>query len=221
MKRFLSFAMLLCFFAARIAAGEDVKIPITADNSICCDPTELENNMGAAPRIKMKGNENILVLNFDPTPLKGKLVTKATLHIKATEKNVMVRKVGFSTIAVPWHEGKSEHDIKGAAGDSCMKSSDMGSGKLWAAPGSSFLDVRWGRGGTMDATMAVEPVIEMACFESSAEPSSGWTGGRSCFAWAIYRAMVSRCTPSSREIRLCDQPCPIRVRIISLCAMLS
>src|SRR5208283_542703 len=111
--------------------------------------SEQEDNMGQASRIKMKGIENILVFNFDSTPLKNKLVTQAALHLKATEKNVMVRKVGFSTLATPWNEGQAPREAQAGAGDSCFKSPAYNTGILWAGPDSCFLDALWGRGGTL------------------------------------------------------------------------
>src|ERR1044071_4675469 len=98
------FATLLALTILYSNASE-TQLPITADNSICAFSSETKSNLGASPRIKLKGIQNFILLNFDPAPLKGMLVKKAVLHIKATEKNVMVRKVGFSTVAVPWSEG--------------------------------------------------------------------------------------------------------------------
>ncbi|MFH0938838.1 MAG: hypothetical protein V1899_06120 [Planctomycetota bacterium] len=145
--------LVFCVLGAHLPAAEEIRLPITADNSICCyaskKDTEQGNNMGRSPRIKMKGIENIMIFNFDTTPLKDRVVTKAVLHIKAAEKNVMVRKVGFSTIATPWNEGKSPRDTKGTKGDSCYKTPDLESVKLWGGPDSCFLDTIWSRGGTL------------------------------------------------------------------------
>jgi hypothetical protein len=142
-------------------AGE-TQLPITADNSICAHSSEQKSNLGASPRIKLKGIQNFILLNFDTAPLKNMLVKRAVLHIKATEKNVMVRKVGFSTVAVPWNEGVSSSDEKPCAnGDSCFDSPDFGSDKKWGGPGSNFLNAYGGRSGTIWMESFVKPNDEM------------------------------------------------------------
>ena len=142
-------APLILVLAAASLRAEEVHLAITADNSICAHEQELTNNMGESPRIKMKGIENLLLLNFDAKPLAGKMVMKAVLRIKATDKNVMVRKVGFSTVGAPWTEGKQQNDKKGENGDACFMTPELGSDKHWAGPKSNFLDVIWGHGGTI------------------------------------------------------------------------
>ncbi len=140
------------------ARAEVLTLPITQDTSISCSDGELDFNQGKCPRIKMKGIENLLLLGIDPASLKNKVITKAILHIQGTDKNMMVRKVGFSTVAyIGWPEGNSEHDNKGTAGDSCFLTPELGSGKTWAGPGSNFLDVVWGHGGTFWTESFVQP----------------------------------------------------------------
>lgn len=138
--------------AAAAGAGpgrpEQLRLPVTADTSICMVPAEQDFNLGKTDRIKMKGNENVLLLAFDPTPLKGKRVVKARLRIRGVKHAMSVRRVGFSTVAAPWSEGNSTHYGRGAPGDSCFLSPELGRDRPWAGPGSDFLDVLWGRGGT-------------------------------------------------------------------------
>jgi hypothetical protein len=144
--------------ACVFASESETQLPITADNSICAFSSETKANLGASPRIKLKGIQNFILLNFDTAPLKGMVVKKAVLHIKATEKNVMVRKVGFSTVAVPWSEGKGTSDEKpGAPGDSCFETPETGSDKKWGGPGSNFLNAYGGRSGTIWMESFVKP----------------------------------------------------------------
>ncbi len=141
---------LVVFACIKYACAGEVKVPITADNSICAYSSETKSNLGTSPRIKMKGIQNFLIFDFDTLPLKNMIVKRAVLHIKGTEKNIMVRKVGFSTIAVAWNEGTSSSDAKpGAKGDSCFESPDFGSDKKWGGPSSNFLNAYGGRSGTI------------------------------------------------------------------------
>jgi hypothetical protein len=148
------FCRLVALLYFSFSHAEEIKVPIIADNSICChqggkkkDDSETDFNQGASQRIKMKGIENILVLKFDPLLLRDKKITQAWLYLKPAESNHMVRKVGFSTIATDWNEGVSNNE-KGRKGDSCYLSPALGAGGAWAGPNSCFLDVIWGRGGT-------------------------------------------------------------------------
>ncbi len=104
----------------------------------------------------MKGIENIVILNFDAEKLRGQVVTRATLHIKGTDRNMMVRKVGVSTIATEWSEGRQTSQAKAAGGDSDFLSPD-GTGRLWGGPGSNFLAAVWGRGGTFWSQTYTKP----------------------------------------------------------------
>ena len=139
MRRIAFVSMALCLGATLARAGE-IQVPITADNSICAYSTESKSNMGASPRLKLKGIEDFMLFNFDAAPLKNMLVKRAVLHIKATDKAVMVREVGFSTVAVPWKEGVSASDSTPCVnGDSCFESPEFGSDKKWGGPGSKAL----------------------------------------------------------------------------------
>ncbi|MBI3828676.1 MAG: hypothetical protein HY291_04120 [Planctomycetes bacterium] len=142
-------ALCLLLVGGAAWSAEEIHLPVTSDNSICCHESETKNNMGKSSRIKMKGIENLLLFNFDAKPLAGKKVSKAVLRIKACDKNVMVRKVGFSTVATPWNEGSVAGDKQAENGDSCFQGPEFGSDKTWAGPKSNFLDVIWGRGGTL------------------------------------------------------------------------
>ncbi len=134
---------------------DEVILPVIADNSICCyqndakGENERQFNQGRSLLIKMKGVENLLVLAVDPAAIKNKLITKAVLRIRGTESNMMVRRVGFSTMATVWPEGNSAVDGPGQPGDSCFRTPELGSGKTWAGPGSDILDTVWGYGGTL------------------------------------------------------------------------
>jgi hypothetical protein len=140
--------------------AEDLTLPVTADNSICMHPGEVQDNCGQSSRVKLKGTENVILLNFDAAALKGKAVTKAVLRIKGAAKNLMVRKVGFSTVATEWNEGKQGNEAKAAPGESCFLAPAFEQRK-WAGADSSFLDAVWGRGGTIWSQTYVQPDGEM------------------------------------------------------------
>jgi len=131
-----------------IAVCQEVRVPITADTSIAADSAETYENNGGALTIKMKGIENFIVLNFDPASLQGKEVISATAHLRGVDDKLMVRKVGVSTLATSWSEGTSSY-VRAKSGESCFVSPSLADGSWWAGPESCFLDVLWGRGGTI------------------------------------------------------------------------
>ena len=127
--------------------AEEARLAVTADTSISCHESEVDLNAGGAPRIKLKGTENLILLDFDSGPLKGKAVVSANLHIRGTGDGMMVRKVGVSTVAVPWAEGAQDYG-KAGPGEACFL--DPGTGaKGWTGPGLDFTYAVFGRAGTI------------------------------------------------------------------------
>jgi hypothetical protein len=131
------------------SSPQEVRLPVTADNTIWMVSGEREYNTGRSARLRLKGIENVILLDFDPAPLRDKVVTRARLRLRGTQPGLSLRRIGFSTVASPWPEGVSEHTARGAEGDSCFLTPELGRNKTWAGPGSNFLDVLWGRGGTI------------------------------------------------------------------------
>ncbi|HYE06181.1 MAG TPA: hypothetical protein VEL07_11770 [Planctomycetota bacterium] len=136
---------LVLLLAAAVAASE-LTLPITADTSLMMHPEELRQNAGQSSRIKLKGIENVILLAFDPAPVAGKVVERASLRIRGTAAKMMVCRVGLSTVATPWTEGRGDY-ADAVDGDSCFF--EPAPGATWGGPGSSFLDAVWGRGGTI------------------------------------------------------------------------
>ncbi len=151
-------SLLLALLAAAVAAA-DVRLPVTSDTSIAADPRETRLNYGGDRRIKLKGIENFILVGFDATPLAGKLVERATLHLRGSDARLMVRKVGLSTVATAWHEGGSADDAEGKPGESCFLSPALDKAS-WAGPGSFFLDAVMGRGGTIHGQTLVAPAAD-------------------------------------------------------------
>ncbi len=130
-------------------SGQEARLPVTADTSIWCVAGEREYNTGKSAHLRMKGIENVVLLDFDPAPLRGRRVVRARLRLKGTRPAMSLHKIGVSTVASPWPEGNSDRTARGSEGDSCFLTPEIGRRKAWAGPGSDFLDVIWGRGGTI------------------------------------------------------------------------
>ncbi len=136
----------LAGLAAGVRGAETLKLKILSDTSISCHPQEQGLNAGGATALKMKGLENVILLEVDAAPLKGKVVEKAVLFLHGEADRMMVRKVGVSTVAVPWRAGAGRYSPAGAD-EACFNW--PGTGGAWAGPGLGFLDILWGRAGTI------------------------------------------------------------------------
>src|ERR1043165_1749687 len=84
-------SVLLCGGIITLGAAE-LTLPITADTSISVFETERELAAGTAPRLKLKGLENLILLMPDVAALKGQMVERAELRLKGTDDRLMVRK---------------------------------------------------------------------------------------------------------------------------------
>lgn len=61
------------------AAEETLTLPVIRDAWISAYPTETEGNNGGAARLKLKGIQEMTLLDLDPAPLAGRRVVAATL----------------------------------------------------------------------------------------------------------------------------------------------
>src|SRR5678809_771399 len=134
--------------AESVPAKERIVIPVTADTSISCHPEERRLNAGGQPRLKLKGNENVILLGLDAAPLAGRRVLGALLHLKPAGPDHMLRWIGLSTVAAEWQEGGGGGETQARDGESCFLFPGTGHGRRWAGDDSDLLDVIFGRGGT-------------------------------------------------------------------------
>lgn len=142
------FIALLAGLASPITAtAAELTLPVTADTSICAYEGERDQNAGGAPRLKLKGIENLILLLPDVSQLTGQVVEKAELRLKECDTKLMVARIGVSTVATAWSEGAGSYAAAGA-GESNFFEAAKGKSP-WAGPGSVFLDAVFARGGTM------------------------------------------------------------------------
>ncbi|MCA9036373.1 MAG: hypothetical protein KDA91_14660 [Planctomycetaceae bacterium] len=73
---------------------------------------EWTRNEGSNGRIRIKGNQHIVAMNFDVSPIRGKLINHATLVCHQSAESISG--VTISTIAAPWDERTSNGLTSGA-----------------------------------------------------------------------------------------------------------
>lgn len=136
MRSFFTICCLCAILAGHSPAAEPIKLSVIKDNSIVLVDGEWSENAGQKARIRIKANQHIVAMAFDMTPVKGKLVKKATLVCVQSEQQISG--VTISTIATPWEENRSNGLTAGVAGI-----------EDWGYPGARFPAVMGGNGHTL------------------------------------------------------------------------
>ena len=129
-------------------AGKSVKIPVTSDTSLSSVGKETLGSNGGNCVLKLKGQQEVALLSFNADILRGKIVTGALLHIRsASPRQAPLTRLGVSTVATPWKEGTSTsyRPQHGAASFAQAAYLDCN----WAYPGSTLMDVVFGKGNTL------------------------------------------------------------------------
>lgn len=123
-----------------------VRLETTRDTWVSAFPGEEDANLGGSGRLKLKGIQEMSIVDFDTTPLRGRVVTGVTLHLFPLV-NERPRRVTVSTLATPWVEGTSGGYSKqpGAASFRWAKQGVL----PWAGRGSDLTGAVNGEGGTI------------------------------------------------------------------------
>ncbi len=93
-------------------------------------------------------------MDIDPAPLKGRVITGATLHLHCSSKDIQKR-LAVSSLASEWVEGTGTGYAK-QPGSSCFEEAELGK-RPWAYPGSDLTAVMMGEGNTLWATWDATP----------------------------------------------------------------
>lgn len=115
---------------------------------------EANGNLGGAPQLKLKSIQEMSLVDIDPTPLKGRIITGATLHLRKRGDEVLHR-VTVSSFNSEWVEGTSA-SYEPQVGSSCFNRKRYPD-ELWAYPGSDLTAVTLGQGGTIWGTAEASP----------------------------------------------------------------
>jgi len=131
-----TFFAVISTIVADSAHAETLRLPVVKDNSIVMVDGEWSQNAGHQGRIRIKGNQHIVAMDFDVSAIAGKIVRKATLVCEQGDQTISA--VSISTIATPWDEEKSN-------GLRC----GIDSIPDWGYPGARFPAVCGGNGNTL------------------------------------------------------------------------
>lgn len=132
--------------------GQPFKVVVNKDTWISMMPGEQNGSNGGATQLKLKGEQEVSIVDVNPALLKGKIITGALLHVKLSSKDAPLMRVSVSTVASPWVEGNSTN-YKPQEGTSCWNyaqhSQDPKKAVPWTFAGSFFVDASFGLGHTI------------------------------------------------------------------------
>lgn len=101
----LGLTVAVTFFGLTATAATPIRVEVSRDVWISAFPPEREGNNGSSPKLKLKGVQEFFLIDFDPKPLRGKRVTRAQLHLRASGEEMLGRTT-VSTVSEEWEEGK-------------------------------------------------------------------------------------------------------------------
>ncbi len=134
-----------------------LRLPVVRDTWFSAVDHEADCNLGGAARLKLKSIQEMSLVDLDPTPLVGRVVRRAALHVRVSGEEVLKR-VTVGTFASPWVEGTAE-SYQPQVGSSTFRR-QRHPDVPWAEPGSDLTAVVLGRGGSLWASADASPPDE-------------------------------------------------------------
>ena len=131
-------AALLLLLPQAAPSSEPLRLPCIADTMLSMTGSEEQLNHGGRSNLRLKGIEDLTLMDFDVAPLKGRIVEEARLFVFPTGAHKL-RNIGISTIGVPWKEGTNSG--KPAQPGECSFMEAAAGERPWAHPGSDFFAV--------------------------------------------------------------------------------
>ena len=144
---FIIFIIINIVFTSN-AHSKNVRFSVSRDVWISAYPGEENYNMGASSKLKLKGIQDMAVLDFDLSELQGKKIDSARLYLRNSGNKNRLRKIGISTVASPWVEGKSRGYFVDFIGHGATFRYSSYKRERWAGETSDLTDVTMGRGNT-------------------------------------------------------------------------
>ncbi|HEX5446881.1 MAG TPA: SGNH/GDSL hydrolase family protein, partial [Pirellulales bacterium] len=131
---------------AKPAGKGELRLPVTRDTWLSNVGREADGSNGGSGQLKVKSIQEMSLIDFDPRPLAGRVVRRATLHVHPSGGERLQR-MTVSTLAAPWVEGTASN-YQPQAGSSThhhRQHPDV----PWSYVGSDLCDVMLSRGGTI------------------------------------------------------------------------
>ena len=154
--------------SAKTAGGETVRLNITRDTWLSEVGKEGDGNNGGSDKLKVKSIQEMSLVDFNPAPLRGRLVRSATLHVRLRGEETLHR-MTIGTFSSEWVEGTAAN-YEPQKGSSCFNWREYPD-VPWAYRGSDLCEVILGRGGSRWRTTDASPPGEDSWQTIAVDPS--------------------------------------------------
>ncbi len=135
----------LAAWATEARSAQSVRLPVSRDTWVSTVGREADGNNGGSSRLKTKSIQEFTLLDFDPRPLRGKVIDGATLHLMPAGRDIQKR-VSISSLAAEWMEGRAiRYAVQRGTASFNWAQQDQAP---WAWPGSDITAVMMGAGHT-------------------------------------------------------------------------
>ncbi len=123
-----------------------MRVAVTRDTWFSNVGNEADANLGGASKLKLKGHQEMSLIDIDPAPLKGRVIQGATLHVRLAGDRRLHR-VTVSSFGAEWVEGTSARYAPqdGSSTHNHRRHPDV----PWTVPGSDLTSIILGQGGTL------------------------------------------------------------------------
>ncbi len=132
------------------SAGPAVTLKVTRDTVVSAyhsgNDNETLDNLGGSPALKVKGIQELSLLDVDPAALRGHTLQAVQLHIRPRGRDILQR-VTVSSLASDWVEGTSSR-YQPQKGSACFAFARLDE-EPWAWLGSDLTAVFGGEGHTL------------------------------------------------------------------------
>ncbi len=136
-----------------------LKLSAVADVWVCASPGHRNASMSRTQQLRLKGTEDMILLDFGGAELEGNIVTAGALYLHSVSP-LPKERVAFcrvSTVATEWIEGRNSAIYQPDSVGGGASFSEAGSrGRPWAGPNSTLLDAVEGRSNTLHCRSEAE-----------------------------------------------------------------
>lgn len=139
----LAVVAFVSFESDSLSAQDVRKIPVNRDTWLSSVQQERLGSNGGAARLKLKSYQEMSIVDFDASSLKGRVIEKAYLHLNVVDKKRLLR-LTTSSISAEWFEGNATGygQEEGASTFQFRQLPDV----PWSYPNSDFTSVILGSG---------------------------------------------------------------------------
>ncbi len=191
------------FSAPAAVSAEQEKFVCSRDVWVSTVGEEADHSMGKTPTLKLKTIQEMAILDFDLSALKGKKVSGGWLyfHVVANPEELaraelpselfadrkhLLKRIGLSTVSADWVEGNAAVnytlDKDGFGATFCQASYTK---RPWAWPGSDLTDVTFSNGNTLQCHGELEDQNDLWVRMKVNEPMIASLICQDGFGWCI------------------------------------